>query len=247
MPGRVIRHAGRLVLRLPIFVTGRGRGPGGDCSGGDPHGGGMPRGPGQLPGKPEWDRVIIGFCDGGRLRLFDKRHLARVRLEPDLDALGLDAGQMGRDEFRARSAVAPRRSRCACWTRRCWPGAVICWPTRRSGRRGCPRRAPAGQLDEQELDGLRRELRWAIRSAIHNGGVHTGQVIRHRQPDAACPRCGRRRTAARPAGGPPGGARRSERRRVRGNARRLTRTRAHVVVGIARRALIADARRPRRR
>jgi formamidopyrimidine-DNA glycosylase len=48
----------------------------------------------------------------------------------------------------------------------------------------------AGSVSEDELDGLRRELRAAIRSAIDKGGVHTGELIEHRVRDGHCPRCG---------------------------------------------------------
>src|SRR5205809_1070361 len=36
---------------------------------------------------------------------------------------------------------------------------------------------PAGELSQDQLDHLRRELRAALRAAIRNGGVHTGDVI----------------------------------------------------------------------
>jgi formamidopyrimidine-DNA glycosylase len=49
---------------------------------------------------------------------------------------------------------------------------------------------PAGELDTDELDRLRRELRAATRAAIRNGGVHTGDVIPHRAAGGHCPRCG---------------------------------------------------------
>ena len=52
--------------------------------------------------KPEWDRFTLVFADGGALRLFDKRRLGRVRLDPDLAALGPDAEQVGVAEFRER-------------------------------------------------------------------------------------------------------------------------------------------------
>ena len=46
------------------------------------------------PGKPEWNRFTLEFADGGRLALFDKRRLGRVRLNPDTDALGPDAEEV---------------------------------------------------------------------------------------------------------------------------------------------------------
>ena len=54
-------------------------------------------GPGGTPGtseavKSEWDRFTLVFEDGGDLRLFDKRRLGRVRLDPAVDALGPGPG-----------------------------------------------------------------------------------------------------------------------------------------------------------
>ena len=50
--------------------------------------------------KPEWDRFTLVFADGGALRLFDKRRLGRVRLDPDIEALGPDAAEVRVAEFR---------------------------------------------------------------------------------------------------------------------------------------------------
>jgi formamidopyrimidine-DNA glycosylase len=52
-----------------------------------------------------------------------------------------------------------------------------------------PRR-PASSLSEEELDGLRRAMRAAIRRALRKGGAHTGSINAHREPDGHCPRCG---------------------------------------------------------
>ena len=66
------------------------------------------------PRKPEWDRFTITFADGGTLRLFDKRRLGRVWLNPDIDALGPDAGEIGARDFRravGRGSGSPAPSR----------------------------------------------------------------------------------------------------------------------------------------
>src|ERR1035438_3184078 len=62
--------------------------------------GGGPRRRDAQPRKPEWDRFTLEFADGGRLALFDKRRLGRVRLNPDINALGPDAGEVTEDQFR---------------------------------------------------------------------------------------------------------------------------------------------------
>jgi formamidopyrimidine-DNA glycosylase len=51
-------------------------------SGGQAAEGGGPRRRDAQPRKAEWDRFTLTFADGGRLVLFDKRRLGRVRLNP---------------------------------------------------------------------------------------------------------------------------------------------------------------------
>ena len=53
------------------------------------------------PHRATWDRFALEFADGGRLVLVDPRRLGRVRLDPDLDALGPDAEQVTPEEFRS--------------------------------------------------------------------------------------------------------------------------------------------------
>jgi formamidopyrimidine-DNA glycosylase len=62
--------------------------------------GGGPRRRDAQPRKAEWDRFTLRFADGGSLMLFDKRRLGRVRLNPDIDALGPDAATVTPAEFR---------------------------------------------------------------------------------------------------------------------------------------------------
>jgi len=173
-----------------IFVTG----PRGDArslyAGGDPHVGGMPRKADERPDKPEWDRVRITFDDGGELRLFDKRRLGRVHLEPDVDALGPDAAEISRDEFRARvgRGTAPIKARLLDQSVLAGVGNLLAdetlWQAKLSPSR------PAGELSPSELERLYDALRDATRAAIAKGGVHTGDVIEHRKADETCPRCG---------------------------------------------------------
>lgn len=159
-------------------------------AGGDPHVGGMPTKPDEKPNKPEWDRVTIRFDDGGALRLFDKRRLGRVHLEPDLDALGPDAAEISRDDFRARvgKGTAPLKARLLDQSVLAGVGNLLAdetlWQAKQSPSR------PAGELSTDELDALRNTLRKATREAIKKGGVHTGDVIPYRKSDEHCPRCG---------------------------------------------------------
>ena len=93
--------SGRIVISKPALER--------DVEGGDP----VPRGRHGRPLKPEWFRFTLDFEDGGQLRLLDKRRLGRVRLDPDLAALGPDAAEITRDDFRTRigKGRAPLKAR----------------------------------------------------------------------------------------------------------------------------------------
>jgi formamidopyrimidine-DNA glycosylase len=142
------------------------------------------------PPHPTWDRFALTFEDGGRLALRDKRRLGRAILEPDLTRLGPDAAEATRAEFRERvgRGTLPIKARLLDQSSIAGVGNLLAdetlWQARIDPRR------PAGTLTDEELDHLRRVLRAATRSAIRNGGVHTGEVMPARRRDGHCPRCG---------------------------------------------------------
>ena len=142
------------------------------------------------PAPKNWDRFSIEFEDGGRLALRDKRRLSRAVIDPDYSHIGPDAGEIGRDAFRQRVGKGTTALKARLLDQGVLAGIgnlladEVLWRARLS-----PRREP-GALTHEELDGLRRELRAAIRSAIRKGGVHTGDFMPARRRGAACPRCG---------------------------------------------------------
>lgn len=139
---------------------------------------------------PEWVRFSITFDDGGTLRLFDKRRLGRVRLDPDLSVLGPDAERIGVAAFRERvgRGTAPVKARLLDQSVLAGVGNLLADETLWRARLDPRRRVDT--LDHDQLTALHRALRTATRAAIRNGGVHTGTVIAHRHPDGHCPRCG---------------------------------------------------------
>jgi formamidopyrimidine-DNA glycosylase len=144
----------------------------------------------QADRKPEWNRFTITFVDGGTLRLFDKRRLGRVRLDPDLHTLGPDAERIGAPAFRDRvgRGTAPVKARLLDQSVIASVGNLLADETLWQAAIAPGR--PADDLDRDEVTRLHRELRKAIRHAIKRGGVHTGEVIAHRKPGGHCPRCG---------------------------------------------------------
>ncbi|HWI73446.1 MAG TPA: DNA-formamidopyrimidine glycosylase family protein [Baekduia sp.] len=142
------------------------------------------------PALPVWDRFTLRFADGGSLALRDKRRLGRAVLDPRIDRLGPDAAEVSRDVFRERvgRGDGPLKARIMDQAVIAGVGNLLAdealWRARLDPRR------PAGALDDDELDRLRREIRFATRRAIERGGVHTGDIIPHRRRDGVCPRCG---------------------------------------------------------
>jgi formamidopyrimidine-DNA glycosylase len=152
-------------------------------------------GPGGTPGttvavKSEWDRFTLVFEDGGDLRLFDKRRLGRIRLDPDIEALGPDAASVTVGDFRdiVGRSRAPVKARLMDQAAIAGVGNLLAdealWQAAVDPRR------PADGLSGEELTLLHRKVRAAIRHAIRNGGVHTGEVVPHRKRGGHCPRCG---------------------------------------------------------
>jgi formamidopyrimidine-DNA glycosylase len=169
---------------------------GASAEGGDYLGGRYTRAADEPNRKPVWDRFTIRFEDGGSLRLFDKRRLGRVRLDPDLDRLGPDAELITAKDFASRvgASAAPVKARLLDQSVVAGVGNLLAdetlWQARISPRR------PAQSLSPDELVLLRRALRKSTRAAIRNGGVHTGTIIEHRQAGRHCPRCGAEMTRA---------------------------------------------------
>ena len=136
------------------------------------------------------DRFTLGFEDGGSLRLRDRRRLGRVVLDPDLSRLGPDAAEVSRAEFRERvgRGTAPLKARLMDQAVIAGVGNLLADET--LWRAGLSPRREAGSLSDEELDALRRALRAATRRAIRLGGVHTGELMPHRERGGTCPRCG---------------------------------------------------------
>jgi formamidopyrimidine-DNA glycosylase len=137
-----------------------------------------------------WDRFALEFSDGSRLALRDKRRLGRAILNPDFSHVGTDAANVGRDEFRGRIGKGHTALKARLLNQHVISGIgnlladQTLWQARLDPRRD------TGSLSVEDLDRLRRELRSALRSAIRQGGVHTGRFVRARRGTGVCPRDG---------------------------------------------------------
>jgi formamidopyrimidine-DNA glycosylase len=182
---------GAPVLGIHLGMSGRvhvSRKGQDDDEGGDYVGTGVPGASNAV--KPEWDRFKLVFADGGSLRLFDKRRLGRVRLDPDIDALGPDAGEVGLAEFRELLGRSRAPVKARLLDQHAIAGVGNLLADEALWQAAVPPGVPADGLDRDQTEALHRKLRVAIRHAIQKGGVHTGEIIDHRKAGDHCPRCG---------------------------------------------------------
>src|SRR5882757_7501271 len=142
------------------------------------------------PRKPEWVRVTIEFADGGRLALFDKRRLGRVRLNPDVSTLGPDAEEITEEQFRrlfSKGTIAVK-ARLLDQSKIAGIGNLLAderlWQARVSPL------ARVDSLSSAQVNRLYRALKSVLASAIAKGGAHTGDIIAARHPGGTCPRDG---------------------------------------------------------
>src|ERR1700712_3608718 len=164
-----------------IVVTSRG---------GRTEEGGDWRRPERSPAKAEWNRFTLQFADGGNLVLFDKRRLGRVRLDPDIGALGPDAEEVTAAQFypllpKGTLAV---KARLLDQSKIAGIGNLLADELLWQAHVSPSERVDA--LQRKETDRLYLALQSSLKSAIANGGVHTGEVITARHPGGMCPRCG---------------------------------------------------------
>ena len=139
---------------------------------------------------PAWDRFTIRFADGGEMRLFDKRRLGRVRLDPDLTRLGPDAAEVGVAEFRERVGRGTTAVKARLLDQSVIAGVGNLLADETLWQASLDPRRRVDTLDHDTLTALHASLRKATRAAIRLGGVHTGEAIEHRSASGHCPRCG---------------------------------------------------------
>jgi formamidopyrimidine-DNA glycosylase len=152
--------------------------------------GGGPRRRDAQAQKAVWNRFTLEFADGGSLVLFDKRRLGRIRLNPDIDALGPDAQEVTPAEFRSlimKGTIAVK-ARLLDQSKIAGVGNLLAdealWEAR------MPPAARVDSLSPRDADRLYRALQSAMRSAVARGGAHTGDMISARHAGGTCPRCG---------------------------------------------------------
>jgi formamidopyrimidine-DNA glycosylase len=151
---------------------------------------------GRAKGDYRYTRFAIRFADGGALLLVDPRRLGRVRLDPPVEALGPDAAEITRAQFRAAfgAGTAPVKARLLNQNVIAGVGNLLAdqalWLAKIDPRRR------VRDLTRPEVDRLYRAVIAAVTAATGAGGVHTLSILPYRRPGALCPRDGVPMTSA---------------------------------------------------
>jgi formamidopyrimidine-DNA glycosylase len=145
---------------------------------------------GRAPGDHRFTRFVLSFADGTSLRLVDPRRLGRVRLDPPVEALGPDAREVTREQFRALMArsTAPVKARLLDQEVIAGVGNLLAdqalWLARVRPER------PVDELTRPAIDRLFAAVHAAVEAAVEGGGVHTLSFVPARTTGGRCPRCG---------------------------------------------------------
>jgi formamidopyrimidine-DNA glycosylase len=137
-----------------------------------------------------WDRFVLGFAEGGELRMRDPRRLGGVSLDPDESALGVDAVGIRPAQLRSLLAgsSAPLKARLMDQARLAGVGNLIADEV--LYRAALDPARPAGSLSDAEVRRLHRHLRGTVDDLLERGGSHLGELVPFRAPGGTCPRDG---------------------------------------------------------
>ena len=142
--------------------------------------------------RPAWVRLVLGFVEGGELRVTDPRRLGSVMLDPPEGRLGPDASKIAALQLAGALAGSDTalKARLMDQTKLAGIGNLladeILW------RAGLSPVRPAGSLDAADVDRLAREIRRTVAQLSRRGGSHTGDLQPHRRPGGHCPADGAR-------------------------------------------------------
>jgi formamidopyrimidine-DNA glycosylase len=145
---------------------------------------------GRVSGDHRFCRFSLTFADGGSLLLVDPRRLGRVRLDPPVEALGPDARDITKAQFRDAFSrgTAPVKARLLDQDAIAGIGNLLAdqvlWQAKIHPAR------PVNDLALADVDRLARAVRRNVESSVTGGGVHTLPLLRFRTAGARCPRCG---------------------------------------------------------
>jgi formamidopyrimidine-DNA glycosylase len=139
-------------------------------------------------GDHRFARFSLTFADGAFLMLIDPRRLGRVRLDPPVEALGPDAGEITPAQFRAMMArgTAPVKARLLDQDAIAGIGNLLADQTLWQAKINPAR--PVGELSRADIARLFRSVHNAVESAVAAGGVHTLSIVPARVTGGICPR-----------------------------------------------------------
>ncbi len=140
--------------------------------------------------RDEWVRGGLVLDDGRRLVVHDPRRLARVEIDPDLDALGADALSLTRTQFDQVLAVTRGdgpaiKARLLDQSRVAGVGNLLA--DEMLYRAGVDPRTPTAHLDTAQRRALYRAFTQTVRTLGRRGGSHTGDHMSARVPEGRCP------------------------------------------------------------
>jgi formamidopyrimidine-DNA glycosylase len=139
---------------------------------------------------PAWDRLILGFAEGGELRIRDPRRLGGVELDPDEERLGPDALAISPSQLRDILVTSRAPLKARLMDQHALAGVGNLLVDEALWRAGLDPTRAANSLSVAELRRLHRHLRATLLELGTRGGSHTGDLQEERRRDGICPKDG---------------------------------------------------------
>jgi formamidopyrimidine-DNA glycosylase len=140
--------------------------------------------------EPAWDRLRLGFRDGGALRINDARRLGGAELDPDEERLGVDASTITPRDFATMLAGSTVAVKARLMDQRQMAGVGNLLADEILWRAGIDPARPSNALSPAEVRRLHRSLRRVLDELHARGGSHTGDLQEARHRGGLCPKDG---------------------------------------------------------
>lgn len=137
---------------------------------------------------PAWDRAVF-VIGGKRVSIRDQRRLGSVELDPDIEALGVEATLVAADQLEALCSGRTKAIKALLLDQQLLAGLGNLLADETLWQAEIAPHRSAGALSPDECKTLAHEIQTTVKRLSTRGGSHTGDSFPARRAGALCPRC----------------------------------------------------------
>lgn len=125
---------------------------------------------------PAWDRFVVHFSDGGSMRMRDPRRLGGVELDPDENALGVEASTVTATELTAVFGASRTKLKARLMDQSKLAGLGNLLTDETLWRAGLRPDRTIDTLDASAIEALAETIRSTVAELAERGGSHKGDL-----------------------------------------------------------------------